>query len=62
VAPEGSRDIAGLLRVFGGLSGEAAEVLRISREAAQRDWKLAKAWLLRELTGELQPFLPITPS
>jgi RNA polymerase sigma-70 factor, ECF subfamily len=40
------------LRYFGGLSvEEAAEVLEISRETAKRDWKLAKAWLFRELTG-----------
>ena len=40
------------LRYFGGLSvEETAEVLRISPETAKRDWKLAKAWLLRELTG-----------
>jgi RNA polymerase sigma factor (TIGR02999 family) len=40
------------LRYFGGLSvDETAEVLEISRETAKRDWKMAKAWLLRELTG-----------
>ena len=39
------------LRFFAGLSiEEAAEVLDISRETAKRDWKMAKAWLLRELT------------
>jgi RNA polymerase sigma-70 factor (ECF subfamily) len=39
------------LRHFGGLSvEETAEVLRISPETAKRDWKIAKAWLLRELT------------
>jgi len=38
------------LRYFGGLSvEESAEVLRISPETVKRDWKLAKAWLLREL-------------
>jgi len=41
------------LRYFGGLSvEESAEVLRISPETVKRDWKLAKAWLLRELSGE----------
>lgn len=41
------------MRFFGGLSSEeAAEVLRVSPETVKRDWKLAKAWLLRELTGE----------
>jgi RNA polymerase sigma factor (TIGR02999 family) len=40
------------LRYFGGLTvEESAEVLGISRETAKRDWKMAKAWLLRELTG-----------
>jgi DNA-directed RNA polymerase specialized sigma24 family protein len=41
------------LRYFGGLSvEESAEVLRISLETVKRDWKLAKAWLLRELSRE----------
>jgi RNA polymerase sigma-70 factor (ECF subfamily) len=40
------------LRHFGGLSvEETAEILRISAETAKRDWRIAKAWLLRELTG-----------
>ena len=40
------------LRYFGGLSvEETAEVLGISPETAKRDWKMAKAWLLRELSG-----------
>jgi|SRR6266478_3090182 len=40
------------LRYFGGLSvEETSEVLRISPETAKRDWKMAKAWLLRELRG-----------
>jgi RNA polymerase sigma factor (TIGR02999 family) len=39
------------LRYFGGLSvEETAEVLRMSPETAKRDWKIAKAWLLRELS------------
>jgi len=38
------------LRYFGGLSvEESAEVLGISPETVKRDWKLAKAWLLRQL-------------
>ena len=38
------------LRFFGGLSvRETAEVLRISQQSVMRDWKLAKAWLTREL-------------
>jgi RNA polymerase sigma factor (TIGR02999 family) len=38
------------LRFFGGLSiDEAAEVLKVSPETIKRDWRLAKAWLRREL-------------
>jgi len=38
------------LRFFGGLSvDETAEVLKISPQSVLRDWKLAKAWLQREL-------------
>jgi RNA polymerase sigma factor (TIGR02999 family) len=38
------------LRFFGGLSvDETAEVLGISSQSVLRDWKLAKAWLQREL-------------
>lgn len=43
------------LRFFGGLTvEEAAEVLKISPETITRDWRMAKAWLLRELSGEQQ--------
>jgi RNA polymerase sigma factor (TIGR02999 family) len=39
------------LRFFGGLSvDETAEVLKISPQSVLRDWKLAKAWLMRELS------------
>ena len=39
------------LRFFGGLSiKETAEVLRVSVETVVRDWRLAKTWLLRELS------------
>jgi RNA polymerase sigma factor (TIGR02999 family) len=39
------------LRFFGGLSvEETAEALRISPQSVMRDWKLAKAWLMRELS------------
>lgn len=39
------------LRYFGGLTvEETAALLQISPETAMRDWKLAKSWLLRELT------------
>ena len=38
------------LRFFGGLTvAETAEVLNISPETVMRDWRTAKAWLLREL-------------
>ena len=38
------------LRFFGGLSvEETASVLKVSVDTVMRDWKLAKAWLLREL-------------
>ena len=38
------------LRFFGGLSvEETAEALHVSPATVLRDWKLAKAWLLREL-------------
>jgi len=41
------------LRFFGGLNvRETAEVLKVSPETVQRDWRLAKAWLLREMTQE----------
>ena len=41
------------LRFFGGLSvEEAAEALNISTETVRRDWKLAQAWLHRELSGK----------
>ena len=41
------------MRFFGGLSvDETAEVLSVSPETVMRDWKLAKAWLHRELSGE----------
>jgi len=40
------------LRFFGGLSvEETAEVLGVSVDTVMRDWKLARAWLLRELTS-----------
>lgn len=42
------------LRVFGGLTmEEAAEVLGLSPQSVRRDWKLAKAWLLRELSRDI---------
>jgi RNA polymerase sigma-70 factor (ECF subfamily) len=44
------------LRFFGGLTvEEIAAALQVSPETAMRDWKLAKAWLLRELSHEASP-------
>jgi RNA polymerase sigma factor (TIGR02999 family) len=41
------------LRFFGGLSvEETAEVLKVSPDRVMRDWKLAKVWLLRQLSKE----------
>jgi RNA polymerase sigma-70 factor, ECF subfamily len=41
------------LRFFGGLDvKETAQVLKVSNETVMRDWKLAKLWLLRELSGD----------
>lgn len=40
------------MRFFGGLTvEETAEALSVSPETVMRDWKLAKAWLMRELAG-----------
>jgi RNA polymerase sigma factor (TIGR02999 family) len=41
------------LRFFGGLSvEETADVLQISPQSVMRDWRLARAWLARELRAE----------
>jgi RNA polymerase sigma-70 factor (ECF subfamily) len=38
------------MRFFGGLSvKETAEALQVSPETVMRDWKMAKAWLMRQL-------------
>ena len=40
------------MRFFGGLSvEETAEVLKVSPVTVKRDWRAARAWLYRELTG-----------
>jgi RNA polymerase sigma-70 factor (ECF subfamily) len=40
------------LRFFGGLSvQETAQALNVSPDTVMRDWRLAKAWLLRELSS-----------
>jgi RNA polymerase sigma factor (TIGR02999 family) len=51
VAPRQGRVVE--LRYFGGLSvEETGRVLGLSPETITRDWRMAKAWLLRELTPE----------
>jgi len=48
VEPRKSRVVE--LRFFGGLSvEETAEVLQVSPDTVLRDWRLAKAWLRREM-------------
>jgi RNA polymerase sigma-70 factor, ECF subfamily len=43
------------LRFFGGLSvEETADALHVSTDTVKRDWRLAKLWLLRELTRGTQ--------
>lgn len=50
VDPRKSRIVE--LRFFGGLSvEETAEVVQVSSETVMRDWKVARAWLLTELSG-----------
>jgi RNA polymerase sigma factor (TIGR02999 family) len=44
------------LRFFGGLSvDETAEVLQLSPQSVMRDWRLARAWLARELREGASP-------
>lgn len=41
------------LRFFGGLSvDETAKLLKVSPDTVARDWRLARAWLLREMGGK----------
>jgi len=41
------------LRYFGGLEiDETAEVLAVSVGTVKRDWRMARAWLIAELTGK----------
>ena len=41
------------LRYFGGLNiEETADVLGVSVDTVKRDWRMARAWLLGELTGK----------
>ena len=47
------------LRFFGGMSvEETALALKVSRETILRDWRLAKAWLLKRLGGRGKPSNP----
>jgi RNA polymerase sigma-70 factor (ECF subfamily) len=42
------------LRFFGGLEvEEAAQALNVSPETVKRDWRFAKTWLLRAISGEM---------
>ncbi len=51
VAPRQAKVVE--LRYFGGLTEqEIIEVLAISPSTVRRDWHIAKAWLLRELTAK----------
>jgi len=48
--PQKSRVVE--LRFFGGLSiQETAHILGVSDSTIERDWKFARAWLAREITG-----------
>ena len=41
------------LRFFGGLSvEETASVLNVSADTVMRDWRLARAWLQGEMSGD----------
>lgn len=43
------------LRYYGGLSvDETAGVLKVSPATVMRDWRIAKVWLLREMSGGTQ--------
>jgi len=45
------------LRFFGGLTeDEIAEVLGVTRRTVQRDWEMARAWLLGEMSGSETQF------
>lgn len=41
------------MRFYGGLTvEETADVLKVSPETVKRDWKFARVWLLRAMSGE----------
>lgn len=48
------------LRFFGGMSvQETSKILEVSPDTIMRDWRLAKAWLFRQLTAD-SPASPVT--
>jgi len=50
--PDSRRAQVSELRFFGGLRvDETAQGFKISPQTVIRDWKLARAWLMRELRG-----------
>ena len=50
------------LRYFGGLSvDETAEALQVSPQTVMRDWRLARAWLARELHKDASPHRAVLP-
>lgn len=52
-AMDGRKGAVVEMRFFGGLTAEeTAEALQVSTETVQRDWKMAKAWLTRELKNK----------
>jgi RNA polymerase sigma factor (TIGR02999 family) len=54
VAPRQAKVVE--LRYFGGLNEEEiVATLKISPRTVRRDWDLAKAWLLRELSHRIEP-------
>jgi RNA polymerase sigma factor (TIGR02999 family) len=47
------------MRFFGGLSvEETAEILEVSPDTVMRDWKVARAWLFKELNPAMPPRRP----
>lgn len=54
IDPDQSRIVE--LRFFGGLTiEETAEVMQVSHSTVEREWRIAKAWLKRELTKSEKP-------
>jgi len=50
------------LRYFGGLSiEETALMLHVSKETVARDWRFAKSWLLRQISGARTAPAPTSP-